>query len=276
MHRNIISFCMLAFVLLTPALMPGLSEANVYIGPDSTEVRLKPGEKGAAVFDVANLSDQDMNITVEAVNWLVELLAREGDLNDVYEWIDFGEYRNFVAPKKTHSKLTVDLVAPQNFLGERVAQVFFAYSPVNPTPEQQRTAEMITQRIGLLLFLGAEGTEKFKVDIKMDTVNTKLTADSTYNIVAGYSVRNQGNIHARLRGKLKVMRKDEVIVSRDLGVVRGLYAEEERTYVASIEGAPLDPGRYTLMLDLTVTSYEMKKNISASQKIKIEKQTGNK
>ena len=135
---------------------------------------------------------------------------------------------------------------------------------------------MITQRIGLLLFLGAEGTEKFKADVKMDTVNTNLTKEGAFDIVAGYSVRNQGNIHARLRGKLKVMRKDEVIVSRDLGMVRGLYADEERTYVASIEGAPLDPGNYTLMLDLTITSYDMQKNISASKKIKIERQPGNK
>ena len=112
--------CALLCVMMASAPV----QAEVSVGPSVTEVLLRPGEKSEVVFEVANTWDYDIQVKVSAENWTVRMLNVGGTKDDVYEWLDFGEYREFVVPQKSLSKLTCDLTAPKDFHGERIAQVF--------------------------------------------------------------------------------------------------------------------------------------------------------
>ena len=260
-----------AITAVAVAAMPLISEAQVYIGPSVTEVRVRPGETGEVAFEIANHSEQDMKINVEAANWLVEYLKREGSRDDVYEWIDFGEYSEFTAPAQKLSTLKCTIAPPKDFQGERVAQVFFEYEAIEPTAEQAHTAEMLKQRIGLLLCVSAKGTEKLDAEMEFKDVGMKPLEGGKLDVWASYLVKNKGNIHFKPRGTARIKRGKEIIAEMDAGVLKGLYTEQEESYATTFSGLTLSPGKYQMELDLKMLSYDLEKRIKKSKKFEIGK-----
>jgi len=246
---------------------PPASEAELFIGPSVLEVAVRPGETGSAVFEITNRSDQDMQIKVEAVNWLVRYLGREGDVKDVYEWLDLGELDQFTVPARSQSTLTYDLIAPKDFEGERVAQVFFEYEPTEPTPEQERTMKMLKQRIGVLLCFAAKGTEVLKGKLKVSDVASNVKEDGTVDVTARYTIKNQGNVHFRPRGKVRIKKKKEIVAETELTEIRGLFAEEQRAYEANLSGLDLPRGKYKLELEIDIRSFALVSQLRGSKKL---------
>ncbi|MBI4431227.1 MAG: hypothetical protein HY587_05910 [Candidatus Omnitrophica bacterium] len=269
MARNFRPFIFAVFTLCLN-LVPGILEASgVSFGPGITELLLRPGEKGATVFHVLNETDQDMRINVEAVNWLVRHLQREGRIDDVYEWMDLGNYREFTVPKHSRGKLSVDVKAPDSFEGERIAQVFFQYSPVEATTEQAAAEKQVSSRIGLLVCLGAKGKEKLYADLALDAVKAAALEDGKADVSFSYTIKNLGNIHISPRGFVRIKKGKDTLSEMEIGVVQGLYTNEKRAYRTVLKAVSLPSGEYDAEVDIKMISYGMEKRMQKTQKIPI-------
>ncbi|GEM_PF-2981624 len=257
--------------LLAAIFWARFSYAEVSVGPSVTEILLKPGEKSEVVFEVANTWDYDVRVNTEAVNWTVRMVGQEGGReDDVYEWLDFGEYRTFVVPKNSLSKLTCDITAPKDFQGEQIAQVYFEYGPANPTGEEAEVAKVVGQRIGLLLCLGAKGGEKLDANMKIEDVLVGVDEQGKDEVAVVYTVRNKGNIHLRPRGSVIIKQGEKIVKEESLGPIQGLFPGEARTYKTPVK-IKLPPGKYRAEARLKALSYNLEKKLENSKKFSVKK-----
>ena len=245
------------------------SYAEISVGPSVTEILLKPGEKSEVVFEVANTWDYDVQVNVDAVNWVLQMVGQEGGReDDVYEWLDFGEYREFVVPKNSLAKLSCDIKAPDGFQGERIAQVYFEYGPANPTKEQAEVAKVVGQRIGLLLCLGAKGGEKLGANMKIEDVLIGVNEEGKDEVTVVYTVRNKGNIHLRPRGSIIIEQGDNMAKEEKIGRIQGLFPGEARTYKTPVK-IKLSPGKYRAEARMKALSYDLEKKLEGSKKFSV-------
>jgi hypothetical protein len=151
--------------------------ADINIIPDRHIVSVPPGQQEVVMYHVNNTGDEDINIIIEPKSW--------SGPRSPYEWLDL-ESDNIYVNAGGATPLIVNVSVPDDATGEMVAMLFLCY--------KDSTESQLNIRNGVPLYLIAEGTETYDLEIKDIDVSY---ARKGYFHDLGFTVKikNTGNVH---------------------------------------------------------------------------------
>lgn len=237
---------------------------SLVMGPSTFEVRLPPGERAEADYYVQNDTDEEMHVTVEAENWFRDVY--DYSKLKIEDWIRSEPAEFDLGPGKI-KKVKLYIKAPKDVAGEIVAQIFFS------SDLKEKVAQgtgMVKARLGGVLYVAINGTEKIAAEIKKVEVSNMIK-DGKTEMRVDTLVKNNGNVHIRPTGKIRITDgKGEEVAGFDIVPGYAILPGGELKLPAFWKDFSLKPGRYGVSVSLDYGKlYEVKKIMNFEKELEI-------
>ena len=208
------------------------------ISPPRTVHQTKPGKALTGFFTVTNDTDTPLKVKVEPEDWAQGLTGKRGAV----PWLTVKPAKLMLRPGK-EARVKYTIRVPKDASGELRAQVFF-------TSESTERSVSMRSRLGAIIYVGVEGTER--IDAEITTLEAFYTASTPgvakpdrMDVVLG--IQNRSNVHIIPGGRIRFRdAKDVVVETVTLQEGWGLLPNEEDRYHAIQHGVHLKPGTYSI------------------------------
>lgn len=266
MHMTRIKTQLLFFSLLSGSLffLPAHSvQAGIMVEPTVIEQSGTPGEVINGVYTVTNKSTEPLVVTIQAADWLKQYLKQEGTRHPD-EWLSFSE-TSFTLDAAEVKKIPYTVSVPDDLKNEQAAQVYFEFN--NP-----EAAQSMRTRLGVIFYLAPRGQVTMQASIEdfvFDVAKKEEQVD-TYSVVFRIRVKNQGDVHIRPFGKIRMQQdgKDSVILQ--INPERGIYAGRDEVLSAFVKEVPLVPGEYDVIAEIECGMYGKDNLLIEKKKVVVE------
>lgn len=260
------------FVLLLMLLLTAGSAFALSVQPDRIEARLEPGQKAVGVHRVMNNSTTPVIVKVSAIDWRKSLFEQQHNV-DVSDWLTLPA-TEFSLEKGQYKDVNFYVLLPADFIGEKVAQMFFEAIP------QGEGAQAIRSKLGVIVYAIAKGTERVSAQMTyahvtyIPSVKTKTGEMPLYNLL--YKIYNKGNVHIRPYGTIAIYKnwrkepEDTVRIEPNMGV----YPGQTKEYYFQRKAKKLAPGKYYAVFTMNIGDlYEQKKVIKKKFRFEVKAST---
>jgi hypothetical protein len=240
-----------------------LSFAGIMVDPTVIELSGTPGEVVTGEYTVINKGEEPVIVTIEPVDWLKRYLKKKDTISPE-EWLSFEETTYELGPAEV-KKIPYTVTVPENMKSEEAAQVYFSF--MGKSGEQA-----LRTRLGVIFYLAATNKVKIKADIEDFFFEAKPTPEKEnfYNVNFRVSIKNEGNVHIRPFGAVKIQQDKVDIVVLKINPERGIYAGDSDNIQAYVEEVPLAPGEYTVLAEIHCDMYGEQEIITQKKKVTLE------
>jgi P pilus assembly chaperone PapD len=216
-----------------------LAWAGISVKPTVIEAVLEPGQSEEGDYEVTNLGETPMNITVQLEDWMQRLFNLKDEM-EVSVWLSVEPVEMTLEPGQT-AILKYRIQAPDTFTNEKVAQVFFTFSE----------AANLTSRLGVIVYLTPKKEAKLAAEITQFLAQTDIREGKEPRLLSYFIIRNDSNVHIRPRGIVSILDQNQTRV-REMIVdnVPGIYPGKSFTWNHYSDIKSLEPGTYTAKLTL--------------------------
>ncbi len=232
-------FPIIGLVILTLSLMAGNALAGLSVKPTVTEKVLDPGAAEEGIYEITNVGEAKIEVTIQLEDWMDRLFGKK-DAMEVGQWLTVEPNTVTLEPGQV-AELKYKVTAPQNFINEKVAQVFFTYSENIG----------LTSRLGVIFYLSPKKTAAMKASLTQFIAQADFKEDKEPDLLSYMTIQNDGNVHIRPRGVVTILDQSETPV-RELLVenVPGIYPGKSFTWNHHNEVKDLPYGTYKAKLTL--------------------------
>ncbi len=213
--------------------------ASVRVTPVVSQLNISTGEEKSDFFSVQNTGDELVTIEVE----LEELLREETDTEgiNVDSWLEV-EPRRFNIASGQEKRVMYKVNVPEDGEGELRARVFFT------TGVTSKGTIGIKKRFGVAVYVAIQGTEIVEAEItgvSVSGIGPGTKGDFKGGMKIGVTVRNDGNVHIRPRGKV-VIKDGKGKMVKELALPYGypIMPQQSYTYNVSWKDHDFSWGRY--------------------------------
>ena len=240
--KKIILFLLVFFVFCRAV------EANLSVSPSRIDLLMEAGGYYSGCFELINTYDGIVEINIAAKDW--HSYAGNG-AHDVNSWLVLEKTKVKLA-KDESTEIPYKITVSSSMLGSVSAQVSFTLVPPGN--------EGVNVRMSFPIYVVIKGTEKIDYSVSKITFH-KYNDD----IQAAFFVKNDGNIHVRPKGLMKIYgKKNKIVYERNIPESVPVYAGTERgSYRVLIPKGKLQTGLYTV--EITVSA----SGITADKKVKL-------
>ncbi|MDP3703383.1 MAG: hypothetical protein Q8R78_03255 [Candidatus Omnitrophota bacterium] len=210
----------------------------------------KPNKTLTGFFTLTNNGDGPLEVSIEPEDWARGIGGERGPV----PWLQVKPTKLTLRPgKPSRVKFTVRI--PKETRGELRAQVFFTSVEVGKTSDSE-SAMSLRSRLGAIIYVVAEGTERIEGDITdvkafYSATTPGVSRPDRLEVVMG--IHNRSNAHIVPEGKVTIRNEaSEVVETVPLQSGWGLLPNEEDRYRAIGQGVHLRPGRYTLEITIYI------------------------
>ncbi|MBI4550325.1 MAG: molecular chaperone [Candidatus Omnitrophica bacterium] len=235
--RTLPTIALLLFAVFGMLLSPAW--AGISVKPTVIEAVLEPGQSEEGTYEVTNVGEAPMNITVQLEDWMQRLFNQKDEM-EVSQWLSVDPQDVTLEPGET-AVLKYRIEAPQVFNNEKVAQVFFTFSE----------AANLTSRLGVIVYLSPKKEAKMAAEITQFMAQTDVREGKEPRLLSYFIIRNDSNLHIRPRGIVSILDQNQTRV-REMLVdnVPGIYPGKSFTWNHYSDVKGLAPGTYTAHLTL--------------------------
>lgn len=167
------------------------------VSPPRVEMRLPAGESFTGSFTVGNPSGSPVKVRVTVEDWSSAQDGRQVIKGEVSSlgWLVFSSQELELRPNRSDI-INYTVTLPKDAKGEYAAMVYFG-----TLPDPLKGGISVISRIGNAVYVIVEGTEIVKGEI------TNVIISRIEPLKIDVTIRNEGNIHIRPRGKIIIRRK---------------------------------------------------------------------
>lgn len=246
MNKRLI-FSIIALFLTLCVADTALAAKGIAVDPPVIEISLAEGENHVDSYKVANFSEQEVDVTVEPVDWQAKYLKRESTA-DVNDWLYFPQKKFSIPPKKA-ALVQYELLRKSNVEGEQVAQVYFGFT-------KKGAESLFKTRYGVILYLGDKGKENLNSKIVNTEFSYQRSEGGKGDLIARINIDNSGESHVRPHGKIVVYDKDSNQVAEiTIKKHRGIYSKASATIDGKVKDVSLPKGEYTAEIEIDCGMY---------------------
>jgi hypothetical protein len=231
-----------------------VARAQVKYGltPAMVVQEFKPGQPFTVELTVSNGSARPMLMRGTAMDfWYNEknekVFAAPGTLpRSASNWVEFVP-RMLTVPAQGFSTVKMVVTPPADASGSYYCVAFIESKPELARAATAETQAMFTNiRLGALVMLAAQGSEKYKVDVS----DTRFSAPAPdHDMTLDFQVANESNTHIFPKTAVALFNEKHKIVAKTEGEIkRFLPGQKDRLSVSW--GGSLPPGDYTALLTM--------------------------
>jgi P pilus assembly chaperone PapD len=228
---------------------------SLNIDPSNIKVTLKQGESKSGTILVRNTGGSPLKVKSYAEDWVY---AKDGSKtfmkpgSSVYScsnWITLMPQTVEIAPGRD-SILKYTITAPKTSSGGHVSVIF-----VEGLIEK-RPGIAVSGRLGTIVYQDTEGDIRRSADI----TDMKVTApNETSPVEVKFTVKNNGNTYAILKGTLKITKDDKTLAEQAIPQVSTLPGDNSEVKIKASD--KLAEGRYKAMVELKYGDTTIKKDL---------------
>lgn len=216
------------------------AEAKINVTPVRQEIELSRGEERQISYWVKNVSpDENLQVTVVPREWIK--IEENMDIS-IKSWLkEVSPSKMTLAPGEK-KEVVCSISVPNEAIGELSAMLSFRYKSVEKTAKKT----MVNTALAVSLYVMIKGTGKVDAEItKMDLLYAEKA------LRANITVKNNGNVHLRPRGKVTIFdKKKKEVVIIELKYGWPVYPGKDKLYQGQKKGFVLKPGKYTMVADI--------------------------
>ena len=234
-----------AFLLLAvPAGGRPRGPVGLDVLPSLLELSVRPGERVVRVVTLTNPGEEPVSVSARPSDWT---MTEEGEIRfeepgslplSCASWI-VAEPRELRIDAARQARVTVTIQSPADFSGTRWAVLLFSLGET--TGSVGGRAVTLAPRVGLTVYLTAEGTEREQIELSSSSA--VLEGDGKARLTAVFE--NGGNTAVRLKVTWQIRGVDGSIAWTHSAQVVSLPGRR-RTAVAKMDRA-LAPGSYRVI-----------------------------
>jgi hypothetical protein len=236
----------LVFTCVAGLLVAAPAHAALKVTPSRTVLTGKPGQLLVGYYLLENVGEdaEPVDVTIEPEDWAEGM----GGERKPPEWLKVLPKELQVKPGK-QVKVKYWIRVPHDASGELRTQVFFT-----STTSTEKAGATIRARLGVIIYLGIEGTQQFAATIKQVEGFYQASTPGVPKpdrLSLAIKLWNGGNAHIAPEGDVLVRNEKKETVARfRLRGGWGLLPKETNTYQAIGEGVYLKPGRYSFYITI--------------------------
>jgi len=201
-------------------------------------IKASPNDTLTSSFTVTNLYDGDVTVDVITQDW--HSYEGNGKL-DINSWLIMSPTKLTLAKGET-KYVTFTVKTNKSMKGSISGQVTFSLRPPGNN--------VLVVKMSFPIYLTIDGTEKVSYSINTVAFNKS----DNNNILAIFSVKNDGNVHIRPTGNIKVYdSNNKAVYIGEIPESYPVYADSTRGgLIAAIPVSVLQPGKYTVEINLNM------------------------
>jgi len=238
-------------VLLAVALSGAASAQGIGLSPAIINQKFKPGETFTTTISVMNGGSQPAVLkTMTSDLWFNPednertILPPGTHPRSASNWVEFVP-GNVIVPANGTVQIKLVVTPRKDVEGGYYSILFFETRP-ELTASQGSQSVFTNFRIGALLLLTAQGTEKYQVSI----YEYELTPpDATHKLHVQFVVDNQSNTHIYPRVQLVVLDSKKTLLGKTDGDMKRFMPGQKNVYSVDYPGE-LKNGSYTAVLTI--------------------------
>ena len=238
----------------------GVPEDGVQVSPVRFDWNFNAGEERTGVVNLKNYSpDHSFSVEISVEDFYVTDDATEARFfipdekhplyaYDVINWIELPENLT-LAPNEGRDIFFKVKVPEKMPTGGYYGALFFKTKKlVNEDAGQESSKVIINQRVGILLVMAVKGDEPISLSgiLKKMFPEKKIFWDNPVKIFT--EIYNNGNLHYKLLGKLKIFKFGKEIESQEINP-RVAYPDKNRSYENQWKFTPWAYGYYKARVD---------------------------
>jgi hypothetical protein len=233
------------FAAVLVLLCYSISYSGIIVTPVRTEVTVDPQSSYTGFYTVENDNEAVIEVEVTSEEWNNSPENANVGVND---WLHFSKKTLVLKP---HEKTKVQYtVSSKNYKGSLSAMLSFTFAAVN--------VQGVNLMTSVPIYMTIAGTEKTDYEISGITIS-KSGASQQKDTAVIYTVKNNGNIPVRLKGKISVKKGKKTVYEHEIPEQSPVYAGLDRTFGEKIEKLP--KGKYVLNVSLNGSDKTAEKNI---------------
>lgn len=215
--------------------------AGLIINPARSEVIIEKNSAHDSSYTVTNGFDKPVKVEISIKNWNN---SRENRDIPVNSWL-FVPY-SCVYLEPGEAKKIDYTVKSGNLSGSLSAMISFTVK----SPDY----EGINLMTSVPVYMTIDGTQNISFDIEKIEVKKENN-----NIAVNFTVKNEGNVHLRLNGGMKIIKGKNIVSERMINGLSPVYPDLTRKFSELIDAVP--KGVYTLNISLNALGKTVEKSI---------------
>lgn len=222
--------------------------AGIIITPVKNEIFLNGNEEHNSFYTVENDFDSPVDINITAKN--MDNSCENTD-SDIKHWLTVSE--NTIKLKPNEKREIQYSVKSGNLKGSVCGVLSFTAKS-----SELKGINFVTS---VPVYMTVNGTQiiKFSVDNVGLAALKNQSANGNDAIAVNYSIKNNGNVHVRPKGSIKILRGKKTVFEQDIYEQSTVYANATRDFTENIDTLP--KGSYTINLIIDTFDIKSEKNI---------------
>lgn len=247
--------------------LPGVLLASLSVSPSMYELKIPLGKSYTDAIRVTNVGKANMHVNVYMSDFL---LNSEGKIDffdagtrehSLANYVRLNPSSFSLAPQE-EKWVRFTLTVPKDLKGEYQVIIFF-HTQASRVRSPVGKRVLVAARIGTTVYAGVKSTIHYSSEV-LDLYLRKDWQDNSFNYALIY--HNNGNIHVRPKGKLKILdQKGKKVISTPLNEKESSVLRNSlRLFEGKFQGKPgLTGGVYTLQaaMDFGKAELEVEKSL---------------
>lgn len=228
---------LLALGLLSISMETGLF-AFVSVDPGAIEIFEVPGKKASGYFAVKNPLKTEVEVEMKAQPFQ-EAAGMVKIPHDT--WLHLPKTDKFNLEPGQTRKVKYKVRVPRELAGETMAIVYFIIHVAEPT----LGGATVERRHGIPVYVAAKNSEKVQAEIQQRTARfTSQVSSMPSPIEFSVSVKNNGNVHLRPKGRVQIFKDDRMVEQSELQSGWPVFPGTQHTYFAATAKSDWEAGQY--------------------------------
>lgn len=236
----------LAFVFLLSFSIT--SFAGLSIVPAKTEISMPQNRSYVASYTVQNTEEETVTVSVTTKNWNN---SKENKGINVDEWLIVDKSPITLEPQE--SKEVKFTVKSGDLKGTLSGMISFTLKSSRHTGINLMTSVPV--------YMTIEGTQNISFDFKKIEIknarNQRFEKTDMMDII--YEVQNNGNVHLRLQGGLKIFQGKKLLIEQKINELNPVYPDSSRSFFERVKALP--KGKYSVNIFLNAFDKKIEKSI---------------